>query len=84
MTQATRLTQTRHALTNALEELVASATPELQAKLAEALEKFASYRGQERYGMLLDKQPLFADLAAAIEEGSDARLFISEKMGETR
>jgi hypothetical protein len=32
--------------------------------------------------MLLDKQPLFADLAAAIEEGSDARLFISETMGE--
>ena len=76
MTQATRLTETRQALANALEELVASATPELQAKLAEALEKFASYRGADRYGKLLDGQPMFAELAAAIEEGSDARLFM--------
>jgi hypothetical protein len=83
MTEATRLTNTRQALVDALTEVVASATPELQAKLAEALEKFASYRGQHRYSKLLDGQPLFAELAAAIEEGSDARLFF-ENAGETK
>ena len=66
---------TRDALVNALGELVASAKPEHQAKLAEALEVFAKIRGRARYERLLEGQPLFAELISEIEECTDARLF---------
>jgi hypothetical protein len=66
---------TRDDLVTALGELVASAKPEHQAKLAGALEAFAKIRGRERYERLLEGQPLFAELIGQVEECTDARLF---------
>jgi hypothetical protein len=75
------LTSTREALVTAIGELVASAAPEHQAKVAEALEAFAKIRGRERYERLIEHQPLFGQLIGEIEECSDARLFF-EQPGE--
>lgn len=73
------IAETREALFHALSETIISAKPEWQAKLAEALEAFASTRGQIKYRRIVKDSPLISGLLETIEEATEARLFYQEK-----
>jgi hypothetical protein len=72
---------TREALFAALGAVIEAAPQAEQDRLAQALEDFASHRGERSYRRICRVSPVMRELMDTIEEASGAYLFLEEQIG---